>query len=139
MSEANKRQVGGEHYKGTDYEVWDYLVDHRFRYLDGSIVKYVCRWRRKGGLDDLRKAAHCAEKLVETLLADASQAIQLRSHLAGFKCRPPKFRQLKKSMGLTDKESAIVWLFSTWRDCWDLLRAEALLKEFVKEQEGAAA
>ena len=35
-------------------------------YLEGNIVKYVSRWKDKGGVDDLRKAQHYLTKLIET-------------------------------------------------------------------------
>ena len=35
-------------------------------YLEGNIVKYVSRWKDKGGVDDLKKAQHYLTKLIET-------------------------------------------------------------------------
>jgi hypothetical protein len=34
-------------------------------YCEGNVIKYVTRWRRKGGLDDLRKARHYLDLLIE--------------------------------------------------------------------------
>jgi hypothetical protein len=61
---ANNKQIGGNHYK-TPIEPWDAIVAWELGYLDGSAVKYLSRWRKKGGVDDLRKAAHFIEKLIE--------------------------------------------------------------------------
>ena len=61
---ANDKQVGGNHYK-TTIEPWDAILDWKLGYLDGSAVKYLSRWRKKGGVDDLRKAVHFIEKLIE--------------------------------------------------------------------------
>jgi hypothetical protein len=62
---ANDRQIGGEHYKHLKPEPWDVIVAWNLGYLDGNIVKYVTRYREKGGLVDLLKAQHYLEKLIE--------------------------------------------------------------------------
>lgn len=63
-SKANQKQIGGTHYK-TSIEPWDAIVSWELGYLDGNVVKYVARWRKKGGLADLKKAQHYLEKLIE--------------------------------------------------------------------------
>ena len=65
MSKANDIQVGGVHYKQSQYETWDVINDWGLGYFDGNAVKYLSRWRHKGGIDDLRKAKHYIEKLIE--------------------------------------------------------------------------
>lgn len=64
-SEANKVQVGGDHYKNKAIQPWDYILANKLGFLEGNIVKYVSRWRDKGGVDDLRKAQHYLKKLIE--------------------------------------------------------------------------
>jgi hypothetical protein len=44
---------------------WDYIIANNLNYLEGNVVKYVSRWRQKGGVEDLRKAKHYLEKLIE--------------------------------------------------------------------------
>jgi hypothetical protein len=63
---ANKKQVGGEHYKGKAIQPWDYIVGNNLGYLEGNIVKYVSRWKDKNGVQDLEKASHYLQKLIET-------------------------------------------------------------------------
>lgn len=65
MSEANKTQVAGSHYKGKTIQPWDYIAANELGYFEGNIVKYVSRWKQKGGVDDLRKAQHYLQKLIE--------------------------------------------------------------------------
>lgn len=65
-SRANDRQIGGGHYKQFKYETWDVIIDWRLGYLDGNAVKYLSRWRHKGGIEDLKKARHYIDKLIET-------------------------------------------------------------------------
>jgi hypothetical protein len=58
--------VGGDHYAGQ-YQHWDFtrevLGNH---YLRGNATKYLSRWRKKNGLEDLNKALHYMEKARET-------------------------------------------------------------------------
>jgi len=62
---ANEKQIGGDHYKGKAIQPWDYITANNIPYLEGNIIKYASRWRDKGGIDDLRKVIHYAEKLIE--------------------------------------------------------------------------
>lgn len=61
---ANDRQVGGEHYKTGGLEHWDLFGPE---YLMGCATKYVSRWRKKNGVQDLEKAKHYCEKLKESI------------------------------------------------------------------------
>ena len=63
--EANSLQVGGSHYKDKAIQPWDYIASNKLGYLEGNVVKYVSRWREKGGLEDLKKAQHYLTKLIE--------------------------------------------------------------------------
>ena len=65
-SGANNMQVAGTHYKNKAIQPWDYIVSNNIGYLEGNVIKYVSRWRDKGGVDDLRKAQHYLTKLIET-------------------------------------------------------------------------
>lgn len=62
---ANEYMVGGNHYKSLSYETWDVINDWGLGYFDGNAVKYLSRWKKKGGVEDLRKAKHYIEKLIE--------------------------------------------------------------------------
>ncbi len=62
---ANTRQVAGVHYKDKVIQPWDYIAANALGYFEGNVIKYVSRWRDKGGSEDLRKARHCLDKLIE--------------------------------------------------------------------------
>ena len=62
---ANETQVGGSHYKGKTIQPWDYIAANELGYFEGNIVKYISRWQDKGGVDDLKKARHYLDKLIE--------------------------------------------------------------------------
>jgi hypothetical protein len=61
---ANEYQIGGKHYK-TKYEHWDLVLNTRMGYLEGNATRYIVRWRKKNGTEDLRKAMHYVNKLIE--------------------------------------------------------------------------
>lgn len=63
--QANDTQVGGNHYKDKAIQPWDYIAANNLGYFEGNIVKYVSRWREKAGVQDLMKARHYLDKLIE--------------------------------------------------------------------------
>jgi hypothetical protein len=66
MVRANDFQVGGKHYGGDlDIQAWDAITAWGLGFLDGNVVKYMSRWRKKGGLEDLMKAQHYLAKVIE--------------------------------------------------------------------------
>lgn len=63
---ANDIQIGGEHYKQfKGMEPWDVITGWNLGYLDGTALKYISRWKHKGGVEDLKKAIHFLQKAVE--------------------------------------------------------------------------
>jgi len=62
---ANETQIGGNHYKAKSIQPWDFIAANQIGYFEGNIVKYVSRWRDKGGINDLKKAKHYLDKLIE--------------------------------------------------------------------------
>lgn len=62
---ANETQIGGDHYMAKAIQPWDFIAANKIGYFEGNIVKYVSRWRDKGGINDLRKARHYLDKLIE--------------------------------------------------------------------------
>ena len=73
MTEANKRQVGGDHYMNMGVQPWkameSWMTDEQLiGFMMGNVIKYVARWQEKNGIEDLRKASHYLEKLIEVEL-----------------------------------------------------------------------
>ena len=65
MTKALDRQVGGKHYREMAIQPAEYIMRNGIRFAEGCVIKYVSRWRDKGGVEDLRKAAHFLEMLIE--------------------------------------------------------------------------
>lgn len=62
---ARAEQVGGSHYKDMAIQPVDYIHKNGIGYIEGSVIKYVSRWRSKGGVEDLMKARHFIDLLIE--------------------------------------------------------------------------
>ncbi|UHH28315.1 DUF3310 domain-containing protein [Pseudomonas veronii] len=62
---ALSTQVSGDHYKSLVIQPIEYIHANKIPFAEGSVIKYVTRWRDKGGLADLEKAKHFLELLIE--------------------------------------------------------------------------
>lgn len=62
---ANDTQVGGDHYRKLKIQPWDFIAANGIGYLEGSAIVYIARWKDKGGVEDLKKARHYLDKLIE--------------------------------------------------------------------------
>ncbi len=67
MTNPNDVQVGGNHYRFESIKIqpWDYIAANNLDFFQGNVIKYITRWRLKGGLEDLHKAKHVLEKYIE--------------------------------------------------------------------------
>jgi uncharacterized protein YoaH (UPF0181 family) len=64
---ANTVQIGGEHYKRHDIQPWDAVHAWGLGFFDGNVIKYVARHSEKNGIEDLKKARHYLDKLIELM------------------------------------------------------------------------
>lgn len=64
---ANRHQVGGTHYKDKLVQPWDAVIMWKMGFFDGNALKYLVRFRDKGGVEDLKKARHYIDKLIEVM------------------------------------------------------------------------
>ena len=63
---ATERQVGGDQYKTCKIQPVDYIVENNLTFLEGNVVKYITRHRRKGeGASDIEKVIHYCELILE--------------------------------------------------------------------------
>jgi hypothetical protein len=62
---ASDRQVGGNHYKDMPIEPAEFCQRNQLNWCEANVVKYVCRHRDKKGAEDIRKAIHYLELLLE--------------------------------------------------------------------------
>lgn len=128
--DANRMQVGGNHYK-TNYEHWDWVLDHGDTgptYLVGVATKYVARWRKKGGVEDLKKALHYVNKLIEN-----------RTRIRWRKMTMEEVRSIGSATsrmgmanGLSPQEADFCYLLMCMRDPDDLFQARELLLAIIE-------
>ena len=60
-----KEQVGGDHYSKLAIQPVTYINANGLSYLQGNVIKYVTRYKDKNGLQDLEKAKHYIDMLIE--------------------------------------------------------------------------
>jgi len=58
-------QVGGNHYKDMPIQPVEFIHRNGIGFVEGCVIKYVTRWRQKGGIEDLEKARHFLDLLIE--------------------------------------------------------------------------
>lgn len=62
---AIRRQEGGGHYKSMKIQPFEYNHANGIPFAEGCVIKYVSRWKTKGGVEDLKKARHFLDLLIE--------------------------------------------------------------------------
>ena len=65
MSDALDEQVGGDHYKDLAIQPFEFIELNNLGYGAGNVIKYICRYKDKGGIQDLEKAQHYLQFLLE--------------------------------------------------------------------------
>lgn len=55
------------HYTQGNIEVIDFIEDQSLDYREGNVIKYVCRYKYKNGLEDLKKARWYLNRLISDL------------------------------------------------------------------------
>ena len=121
-------QVGGTHYKVEGLQHWGLVDLYRVGYFEANISKYVTRWRKKNGVQDLEKAAHYLQKLIE-----------LRSELSWSDCleRQPRvfhdvITRFVDDNQLIAEEAAILHQVLAWRSIQDLVEAAKKLQSLIE-------
>jgi len=61
-----KKQVGGSHYKNYKIQPIEFIIKNNIGFVEGNIIKYILRFKEKGGVQDLNKAKHYIELLIDT-------------------------------------------------------------------------
>lgn len=126
MQSANQHQEGGSHY-AAKYQHWDFVRQCLAgRYLEGNLTKYIARWRKKNGLQDIRKAIHYLEKIRELHL----------SYLLDPPHRLPHSDAIDEFCSENDLgplESRVMFLCATWENAQDLLDLKTVLQALESE------
>ena len=62
---ALQKQVGGSQYADMTIQPIEFITANGLDFLQGNIIKYVCRHKKKNGADDIKKAMHYCELLLQ--------------------------------------------------------------------------
>lgn len=70
---ALDEQIAGSHYKAKKIQPAEFIYANRLGGLEAKVVWYVTRWRDKNGVQDLEKARHCLDILIELRKAELEE------------------------------------------------------------------
>lgn len=130
--QANKTQVAGSHYNGSGYQHWDFVADTLMGlYMEGQISKYVTRWRKKNGLQDLKKAVHFTEKLIE--LTDIGGNTMHEVQVISEPTIVFNVSRLGEGNDLTMQERAVCYRLATWKSTTDLRDVIGIINDMMLE------
>ena len=62
---ASDKQVEGDHYKKLNIQPMQYCLANDLNYGQANAIKYITRYKDKNGIEDLKKAIHCIELLIQ--------------------------------------------------------------------------
>ena len=63
--ESLEKQVGGKHYKSMKIQPAHFINENRLPFAEGNAIKYICRHPHKGKKEDIKKAIHYLEMILE--------------------------------------------------------------------------
>jgi hypothetical protein len=72
---ASEKQIGGGHYKNMSIQPMEYALANDLNYAQANAIKYISRYKYKNGLEDLKKAIHCIELLVEYEMKEQAKCL----------------------------------------------------------------
>lgn len=124
--EANKRQIGGDHYK-SEYQHWDWVIRSGMGYLEGVATKYLARWKKASKpKDDLQKCVHYIDKLIENMTAVS----RIRPPPGWVRQESTRFCNVNNIHG---RERQALMLISGWDTETDLHVARAIVSNLLAE------
>ena len=60
-----EKQVGGKHYRGMKIQPAEFINENKLLFAEGNAIKYICRHSFKGNQEDIKKAIHYLEMILE--------------------------------------------------------------------------
>ena len=61
----SKKQIGGSHYKSFAIEPWTFVQENNLNPFQANVIRYACRYKNKGGIQDLEKIIHYCEMEID--------------------------------------------------------------------------
>jgi len=60
-----EEQVGGKHYRNMKIQPAEFINENKLLFAEGNAIKYICRHSLKGKEEDIKKAIHYLEMILE--------------------------------------------------------------------------
>lgn len=132
MSTASTLQVGGNHY-AAEYQHWDWAEEIGLGNMEYAATKYITRWRRKDGLQDLKKARSYVAKLMElhTNKSRVNPAV----------CIPGAFDRFCTQNNVSGRERDVCLILNYWSRYSDLESVLVIIRDIILDnfpEEGQA-
>jgi hypothetical protein len=128
---ANDERVP-KHYRSDGYIHWDLIIETHTEYLAANATKYISRWRKKNGLQDLQKAVHYIDKLIESAkLGFIESPMRVLPEI-----NEPDFAEVAKfclANNLSEREQIAVTELILWRNTDDLENARDTVNLLIEE------
>lgn len=124
------QQVGGTHY-GTKYGHWDYCKEANAGYLEGHATKYLVRWRKKGGIQDLEKSLTFVEKIMEgNEHTDCDRDVEQYNFL---------LERMFAENDVPALERLLIYEIFNWQTYNDLLKVHKQLRQYIESEKALEA
>ena len=68
-----KKQIGGSHYRDMVIQPSEFINKNNIPFAEGNAIKYLCRHKQKGQREDLLKAIHYCEMVIERDYSDDTE------------------------------------------------------------------
>jgi hypothetical protein len=134
MGDVNAKQVGGTHYNQVKVQHWDLVILNKLPYLEAQITKYVTRWKKKHGAQDVEKSIHYLEKL-QSALAEGVLTLptETLTSIQSPKAVPPvALDEFATENQIGDIEKTIFYLLLTYTTNDALVRVGILLQHLLQ-------
>ena len=77
MSDPYDKQIGGDHYQTMKIQPAEFVNKNKMLFAEGNAIKYICRHINKGGKQDLEKAKHYIDMIIERDYGDETVRSQV--------------------------------------------------------------
>lgn len=134
---ANEQQIGGQHYS-SEYQHWDWAIDCKLGYLEGAATKYIARWRKKNGIEDLKKARHYIQKLCEIVEFDTH--CPEGENLYPKACEKVVNIELGKTVNfcvknkLNPEESEVMMIMASWAELEEINKCLSIIDSIIQSE-----
>ena len=99
MNDPYEKQVGGDHYSKMKIQPAEFINKNKMLFAEGNAIKYICRHINKGGEQDLEKAKHYIDMIIERDYGDDAEKSKV---FAGVSIKDPvDSDDIKVSYGLS--------------------------------------